>query len=471
MSELTQVQALAGFAARCRDEGIPPEVSRDVRERVLDVVGNCLAGRAEETSATDPGNAVLTTVRGWGEGGAAEVLGTGTVLPAPNAALVNGTYAHALDFDDTHLPSVLHPSASVVPAALAVAQERGSSGADLLAAVAAGVEICNRLGMASYDPKLRNSVFFEKGQHATSICGTLGAAAAAALLYGLEAEGVASAIGIAASMGSGVLEANRTGGTVKRVHCGWAAHGGVAAAGFAAAGVTGPPTVLEGRFGFFQAWLDGVYDSSALMEGLGERWETTRTVYKPYPTNHFTHPAIDCALALREHGLDPADITAIEAGFPAPTLRTVGEPPEEKARPRSAYHAKFSGPFTIATALLGGGGLGVYLDDFADGAHEDPERLALAAKVTCFADEKASDIFPNAFAAVLRVTTRGGSVLEHRVDSSRGGPGHPLPAADLRTKFLLNAARAIPQDRAEALAQAVAALADTPRVGPLTTGE
>ena len=253
----------------------------------------------------------------------------------------------------------------------------------------------------------------------------------AGLLYGLDADQLASAMGIAASMGSGVIEANRTGGTVKRVHCGWAAHGGITAAALAREGVTGPPTVLEGRFGFFNAYLDGRYDEAALLDGLGERWELIRTVYKPYPSNHFTHPAIDCALALRAAGLDPADIESVELGVAAPVLRTIAEPREDKIRPRTPYHAKFSGPFTVATALLGGGGLGVYLDDFTDETFTDPVRLALAAKVELVADERATEIFPNGFAAVLRVRTKAGALLEHRVDSSRGGPEHPLSRDEL----------------------------------------
>ncbi|MFB4269909.1 MmgE/PrpD family protein [Nonomuraea sp. GTA35] len=507
---MTYVRRLAEFAVACRDGELPAAVRDDVPGRVLDVLGNCLAACAEPDGDAAP--AVLRAVRRWGGSGEATVIGSGDRLPAPSAALVNGTLAHALDFDDTHLPSVLHPSASVVPAALAAAQsagvrwappaapfhaerrtaqdasascgereagaihadavdafpaERGvgafpaepvaaqgagASGAELVAAVAAGIEVCGRLGMASYLPQERNSLFFEQGQHATSICGTLGAAVAAGLLFGLTAEGVAHAMGVAASMGAGLIEANRTGGTVKRVHCGWAAHAGVSAAVLAAEGLTGPPTVLEGRFGFFQAWLGGRYDADALMSGLGERWELLRTVYKPYPTNHFTHPVIDCALALRRCGLDPSRIAEVEVGVPGPVLRTIAEPREEKVRPRSPYHAKFSGPYTVAAALLGGGGLGLSLEDFAA---LDPARLELAGRVRCVADERASEIFPRAFAAVVRVRLHDGSTLEHRVDSSRGGPEHPLSAAELETKFRSNAGRALPEGRVSELAEAV----------------
>ncbi|MFI6322824.1 MmgE/PrpD family protein [Nonomuraea sp. NPDC050556] len=446
----TLVEQLAAFAVDCRDRGVPAGVAADVPNRVLDVLGNALAAYAEPGADAAP--AVLRAVRRWAGTPEATAIGSGDRLPAPSAALVNGTLAHALDFDDTHLPSVLHPSAPVVPAALAAAEATGAGGAALIPAVAAGIEVCNRLGMASYMPEAGNSLFFEKGQHATSICGTLGAAVAAGLLYGLGADGVAHAMGIAASMGAGLLEANRTGGTVKRVHCGWAAHAGVTAAVLAAEGLTGPPTVLEGRFGFFQAWIDGRYDDKALVSGLGERWELLRTVYKPYPTNHFTHPAIDCALALRARGVLAGDVEEIELGVPAPVLRTIAEPAEEKARPVSPYHAKFSGPYTVAAALAGGGGLGLSLDDFA---RLDPVRLALAGRVRCVADERASAIFPTAFAAVLRVRLRDGSVLEHRVDSSRGGPEHPLTAEELSRKFRANAARALPEAQVEALDRAV----------------
>ncbi|MEV0134487.1 MmgE/PrpD family protein [Dactylosporangium sp. NPDC050688] len=462
---MTAVQRLAEFAVACREDALPAAVVADVPARVLDILGLALAAHGDPDADAAP--AVLRSVRRWGGTAEATVIGAGDRLPAPAAALVNGTLAHSLDFDDTHLPSVLHPSASVVPAALATAEATGASGTAVLAAVAAGVELTDRLGMAAYDPSIANSVFFDRGLHATSICGAIGSAAAAALLLGLDAAGVASAMGVAASMGAGLIEANRTGGTVKKVHCGWAAHAGVSAAYLAADGLTGPPTVLEGRFGFFAAYTGGRCDDGALLGDLGERWELLRTAFKPYPSNHFTHPGIDCALALRAAGLDPSAVDLIELGVPAPTLRTIAEPVAEKVRPRSTYHGKFSGPYTVATALLGGGGLGVGLDDFTGPL--DPDRLALAAKVRCVPDERATAIFPHAFAAVLRVHTAG-TVLEHRVDASRGSAEAPLSPADLARKFTFNATRVLSPEAAGALAARTTALADLPAVDTLLRG-
>jgi len=235
-------------------------------------------------------------------------------MPATLAAFVNGVLAHSLDYDDTHLPSVLHPSASVVPAALAAAQAAGADGQALISAVAAGLEVCVRTGMAGYDQDARNSTFFDHGQHATSICGALGGAVSAAVLLGLDAVGVTNALGIAASMAAGLIEANRTGGTVKRMHCGWAAHSAVSAAQLAAEGFTGPPTVLEGRFGFYQAWLHGQFDPAAITDGLGETWLVPDIFFKPYPANHFTHTAIDAAIELRSRGLRPEDVVVAGAG-------------------------------------------------------------------------------------------------------------------------------------------------------------
>ncbi|MGH8961618.1 MAG: MmgE/PrpD family protein [Jatrophihabitantaceae bacterium] len=451
----TAVQLLARFAVGCRDNELGDEIAADVTGRLLDVLGNCLAGRAETDGREGPDQAVLRVLASWGGAAESSVIGSDERWPAPNAALANGTFAHLLDFDDTHLPSVLHPSANIVPAALAVAEATGANTAQLLAAIAAGIEITNRLGMASYLPEDGNSLFFEKGFHATSICGTVGAAAAAGLLYGLDETAVSSAMGIASSMGAGIIEANRTGGTVKRIHCGWAAHAGVTAAALAREGVTGPPTVLEGRFGFFQAYLDGRYDAAALLDDLGTRWELLRTVYKPYPSNHFTHPGIDCALALRAAGLEPADVVAIELGVAAPVLRTIAEPRAEKVRPLSGYHAKFSGPYTVARALVGGGGLGLHLDDFTPASVADPQVLALSQRVDVVADERATALFPTAFAAVVRVETRSGRRVEHRVDSSRGGPENPLSRAEVLEKFRLNSSRALGAAQTDELLGAV----------------
>ena len=444
----TPAQRLAELAATVSAEGLSAELRDDMARRVVDFLGNSLAALREKPAAV-----VTAVANSWGGQPTATAIGSAQRRPAPSAALVNGTLAHSLDFDDTHLPSVLHPSSAVIPAALAVAEETGASGPAFLDAATVGVEVTCRLGMAGYDAEANNSVFFDRGQHATAICGTVGAAVAAGMLLGLDADELTSAIGIACSMGSGVIEANRTGGTIKRVHCGWAAHSGVVAADLARHGLTGPPTVLEGRFGFFQAFCGDRVDIDQLTDGLSERWETPGIFFKPYPCNHFTHAGIDAALRLRESGVTPESIVSLTLGVPAPVLHTIAQPVEEKKRPRSGYHAAFSGPYTVAAALLGGGGLGVFHEDFTDAAAADAARLALAAKVNVVADAECTAIFPRQFPAVLTAVLADGRRVTERVLANRGGPINPLSGSELTTKFLLNAQRSAAPETAARIAE------------------
>jgi 2-methylcitrate dehydratase PrpD len=460
----TLLQEVAGFAARVRNGDVAEDILIDARRRVTDIIGISIAASGMETARIVEG-----VIRGWSGEGQSGIIGKAERYPTASAALMNGTLAHSLDYDDTHLPSVLHPSAAVVPAALAAAEASGATGRDLLCAVAAGDELVVRIGMAGYDPELGNSVFFEKGLHATSIAGTLGAALASAMVYGLGEEEIGHAVAISASMGAGIIEANRTGGTVKRIHCGWAAHAGVTAAELASGGLTGPPTAFEGRFGFLQAYLDDKSNADALTRALGDNWELSRVFFKPYPANHFTHAGIDAAIRLREEGLEVGEIESIELGVAGPVLRTIAQPEDEKARPETGYAAQFSGPFTVATALVGGGGLGVSLDDFTDEVVRDRMKLDLASRVRCSADEECDRIFPNQFPAVLRVRLKNGETREARVSHNRGGPENPLSDEELETKFHTNATRVLSRMDAEDLRAALQDLESLDRVEEITS--
>jgi 2-methylcitrate dehydratase PrpD len=449
---LTLVQQLARFAVTVRN-AVPDEVAVSVRRRLLDVLGLCVAATELDTS-----KAALAFVADQGGQPQSHAIGVGRVSAAW-AAFGNGVLAHSLDYDDTHLPSILHPSASVVPAALAVAERTGAGGEQVIGAIAAGLEICVRTGMAGYDRESNNSTFFEHGQHATSICGAIGSAAAAALLLpGSDAKTVADAMGIAVSMASGVIEANRTGGTVKRLHCGWAAHSGVVAADLAHRGFTGPPTALEGRFGFYQAFLHGRFNAAEISEGLGGHWEVPSIFFKPYPANHFTHTAVDAAVALREKGIRPQDVAAAHLAVATPTVRTIGEPLEVKQRPETGYQAQFSGPYAVAAGLIGGGGLAVGLEDYTDELARDPLRRELMAKVTVGGDPECDAIYPYQFPAILTVRTTDGRELVEKVMANRGGPQRPLTDAELARKFQDNAGRVLPRASVEVVAEAASAL-------------
>lgn len=450
-AEATAVQQLAAFAAATTYDSLPSDVVASVRARTLDLLGLCLAAGELPSSV-----AAVDFARSEA-GGDATIVGFGDRTSARSAAFANGVLAHSLDYDDTHLPSVLHPSAPVLPAVWAVAQRVGASGAQVIAATAVGLEICCRLGMAGYDRAAGNSVFFDRGQHATSICGTLAAAAAAAHVQGADVATIADAMGIAASMGAGIIEANRTGGTVKRIHCGWAAQSGVSAADLAILGITGPPTVLEGRFGFFQAHIGDFLNEAALLDGLGADWAVPGIFFKPYPANHFTHAIIDATLEARRKGITSDDIVSVHVAVADPTVRTVGEPIEVKRRPKTGYQAQFSAPYMVAAVLEGGSGLGLGLSDFTDEHATDPRRRAIMEKVTVGSDPRCDAIFPDGFPAIVTFTTSEG-VFEIERLVNRGGPAMPLTDDELALKFSDNGSKVLARAEVDAVVACVGEL-------------
>lgn len=428
---------IADWADGLRFEDIPETVVESIKSRVLDTLGIAVAASTLDTS-----RAVQQYARDNGGTSQATALGVQQQVPAARAAFVNGVLAHSLDYDDTHLPSVLHPSASVVPAVLAYAQANSLSGRDVIRAIAIGLEVCVRLGMAGYDRTTQNSTYFEHGQHATSICGTMGAAAAVGALAG-DAATIANALGVAASLSSGIIESNRTGGTVKRIHCGWAAQSAISAVELVELGLTGPPTVIEGRFGFLEAWLHGTFEVAEITDGLGTEWVIPDIFFKPYPANHFTHAAVDAAAAMRRAGISHEDVAQFTLGLPAANIRTIGEPIEVKRRPETAYMAQFSGPYAVAAGILGGGGLEVGLDDYTDELANDPLRREIMAKVSVVVDDRCSEIFPMQFPAVLTARLHDGREVVEEVFVNRGGNRNPLSFDELTTKFRDNALRVL----------------------------
>ncbi|HJS96759.1 MAG TPA: hypothetical protein VJ741_20990, partial [Solirubrobacteraceae bacterium] len=200
---------------------------------------------------------------------------------------------------------------------------------------------------------------------------------------------------------------------------------------------------------------------------LGERWEVPGIFFKPYPANHFTHGGIDAALALRERGVAVDDVDTLALGVAEPTVRTIGEPIEVKRAPRTGYQAQFSGPYTVIAALLGGGGLGLGLDDFTDELAGDPDRRRHMAKVTVAGRAECSEVFPNQFPAVLTARLHDGSVLEEAVMSNRGGPLRPLSDRELELKFADNAGRLLGEDAVRQVQENVLTLDRQPAIEPV----
>ncbi len=411
-------------------------VRESVALRVLDTLGCAFAAADEEWA-----DALMTPARFWGGAGRSSVVAASQRVVAPMAALTNGALAHGLDFDDTHAPSITHASAVIVPVVLALAEERGLGGGEAIAAAVTGYETITRLGMAV------GGRFHERGWHATAVCGAFAAALSAGRCLGLGEGPLASAVGIASSCASGLLEFLEDGSTLKRLHPGWAAHSGVLAAALAGGGLTGPGTGLEGRFGFYHAALGVRPDLTSLLDSLGTRWETLAVGFKPYPCCHYSHAFVDAARRLREtHGIDPAAIVDVECHVAEGEIPIICEPAEAKRAPRTDYEAKFSLPFTLAALFTDGR---VSVETFGSRRLHDRALLALAARVRYVVDPEST--FPSTFPGHVVVRLADGRRLEARMPNNRGGPDAPLAVSEIVDKFRDNASRALPEGQVRAL--------------------
>lgn len=411
-------EALADWALGVALQDIPSDVRAAACRHLLDGLGVGIAAARRGAAA-----AAVAVATHEGEG-PATVIGRGDRAPSPMAALANGALVHALDYDDTHAEALVHATAAVLPAALAVGEETGASGAEMLVACVTGYETVTRLGAA-----VRHG-FHARGFHATSVCGVFSSALVASRLMGLGVRETVNALGVAGSLASGSLEFLSTGSSTKQLHPGLAGMSGILAARLAAAGAEGPATILEGEYGLYRSFAGAGVDPGELVSGLGERWETRRITIKPYPACQLVHASLDALRAVAAIG-DPGGIEQIVFAVPRDSVPIVCEPAGIKGRPRTPYEAKFSLPFAAAALLLDGA---MDLDSFE--RTDRPDVLGLAARVVY----RESD-FPGPPAEApgeVEVRLRDGRVLRGSVAGSRGGPDRPLSDDEVLEKFRSN---------------------------------
>ena len=426
------VEVLAEFVCELKHDDIPKTVRTRALHHMLDAAGIALASTRYEFA-----HKTLAGLQAVGGQGSVPVLGMPATLPLRDAAIMNGFLCHGLDYDDTHVAAIVHPTASVFPAVLSAAAHVGATGEELVTAFVAGVETAARVGMVA------KSQFHQVGFHPTGMVGIFGCVLAVGKLMGLNKKQLMSAQGIAVSMASGSMEFLEDGAWNKRIHPGLAAGSAITAAAIAKEGFQGITDPYTGRFGLYNAYLGcgprtNDIDLSLATAGLGETWELLATAIKPFPTCHFSHGAIDAALALRDDVGDPAEIKSIIARLPEGVHKTICEPEANKKRPQNDYDAKFSTHFLVAASLIRGR---LTLDELEPDVLRDPDILALADKLGYENDPDSP--FPDSYSGELIITMKDGRELRHREHINRGAADRPLSNEEIIAKFDDNAIMAV----------------------------
>jgi 2-methylcitrate dehydratase PrpD len=421
-------------------ERIPEDVIVRTKALILDHLGVSLYGASLEWCG------IVRETIGF-EGGRCEssVYGGG-LTTARNAALINGTAGHAIELDDAHDESLSHPGCVVIPAALAVAEVEGSSGAEFLAAVVAGYEAQGRIGASL------GSALIKQGYHPTAQIGVFGAAAAAAKLLKLPEREFTWAFGLAGSMASGIMKFTQDpeGTMVKRLHAGMPAERGVLAATLAGAGFTGPRAIIEGDYGYAKIFT-GVTDLSRMTRGLGESFEISSISVKLYACCRMFHALIEAIAACRA---DPAfAIDQIEE------IRTFGPANmidgHLERRPSSPMSAQYSLPHSTAVAILADASEPASFDT---ATMSRPDILAMADKVTAAVDPELEALYPRKYAGRVEFAFRNGKTIEKTVLDSRSTPANPVSSTVIEQKFLSVTSALLSSSRQSQIIDAVTSL-------------
>jgi len=425
---------------------------RDAKRAFIDTVGCMLAG--SDDAAVD---AVHRVARGLGAGGST-VIGRSGLLPGYWAAFVNGTSAHALDYDDCLDPAMSHPSAPMVPALLALAEETHATGAACLDAYLVGFEIMARLGEGL------NLAHYYNGWHTTLSLGAMGVAAACARLLGLDARRTTMAIGLASSMAGG--SKRQFGSMAKPVHAGLAAKNGLLAARLAENGVTSADEVLEGRWGMVEM-TGGVdapgFDRVSSRIGQPSAMEQYGVWLKRYPCCASTHRPIETAFALHDQGFRAEDVDRIAILVSANAAANL-----RFRHPSNVMEARFSLPYCVAVALLQ---RAVKLRDFTPEAIGRPEVAALIDRIEMSVDpdlDGTASVGEAQERATAKATIKGlVTPVEIVVDAPSGHASNPLSDSQLEEKFLDCASRVLSEARAAEMLRSLAMFETLPGIATL----
>ena len=450
----TYIEQLTDFALSCTSADIPTDVREKTALFILDSIGIAVANR-DKPFLQLQANVVARTARE----GRCTVIGDTRSYVAEGAAQLNSTAIHGSDFDATHLPSIMHTSAVVVPTALAVAEEADANGAEVVAAMVVGSEVLIRMGLAT------QGAMHRVGFQSTALCAPVALAIMAGRLYGMPRDAIVSAAGLAASIGAGLRAFSDDGTWGKRIITGWACRAALMATALAREGYPGTRDALEKEpFGLYRAFVQGGgYDLSALTRGLGTQWLTREVDLKRYPCSHGHHAFLDTARrAKRELGVEPADIASVKLHVSSEARKWWFEPRERKYELENVYGARFSMPYTIALALMYGNLYDEHLDD--RNVLDSPALRALVSRITPEVDGTLSNANPNRLPGTIEVTTGAGRT------SLFQGAGHVSSGPQFRDavldKWSLNASSLQPE-QAQRIVELATAIERQPSIAAL----
>jgi 2-methylcitrate dehydratase PrpD len=405
---------------------LPGPVVAATKNQILDTLGIALAG-GDQSGARQLRDFTLE-MAGKPE---ARIWGTDVRVPAQDAARVNATMSHALDYDDTHEASFVHPSVITIPAALATTDMLGDvTGEEVITAVALGVDIACRLA-GSARPGVSG---FEHGWHNTTLYGYFASAVVAGKLMGLTRDQLVSALGIAFHQVSGNSQAHVDGALTKRVGPGFASYGGLLSARLAQRGIQGATGVFEGMRGFFHQYHGNHYSREVLFEGLGRSFAGTEVAFKPWPSCRGSHTAADAALALVAEFQVPVDQVEAITIFNGPgEFPLLAAPLAKKQNPESVVDAQFSNPWIVAAALVDHK---VALEHFTPAAIQRADLRAVTGRIQTVEDQTLVRPGGGPGPTRLEVRLKGGRMIDKTVAYAKGEPNNPMSPAEFQQKFL-----------------------------------